>query len=199
MSQDITDTRDLDHARRYAGTALGRAALSFQLTVEAADHRSAQEERKPKVHRFATSADALALVDQDAIPDGDVILVEAEGLVAYLVGIWPVAVTAEGGPFKPHDYLGRPVTEYADGSWVDSAAKAEEMARFLGFPIAGEPTRTVHVRIGTHRTSYHPAADCPALNGKRATYRGQEQVTEAQAQERGLKRCARCPEGPAKP
>lgn len=53
--------------------------------------------------------------------------------------------------------------------------------------------RIVRVRIGTFRTAYHPSPGCPALNGKPETYRGQETMTEARAQERGLTLCGQCP------
>ncbi|MGA5202767.1 hypothetical protein [Streptomyces variegatus] len=54
-------------------------------------------------------------------------------------------------------------------------------------------SRTVHVRIGTHRTAFHPSAACPALNGKPETYDGQETMTEEQALALGLVECRVCP------
>lgn len=53
--------------------------------------------------------------------------------------------------------------------------------------------RTVHVRIGTYRTAYHPHTGCPALTGKPATYNGAEAMTERQARAEGLRACRRCP------
>ncbi|WP_324786157.1 hypothetical protein [Streptomyces sp. H51] len=50
----------------------------------------------------------------------------------------------------------------------------------------------VHVRIGTHRDSYHTDTDCPALNGKPETFEGIEQMSRADAEARGLTHCRRC-------
>ncbi|WP_208635502.1 hypothetical protein [Streptomyces griseus] len=61
------------------------------------------------------------------------------------------------------------------------------------------PQGTVHVRIGTFRTAYHPDLTCLALNSRPETYRGQEALTEAEAQARGLTRCRKCSPRPAQP
>lgn len=54
--------------------------------------------------------------------------------------------------------------------------------------------KTVHVRIGDYRVAYHTDANCPSLNGKQDTYRGQESMEESKAREQGLKACIRCKE-----
>ncbi|MFE3378755.1 hypothetical protein [Streptomyces anulatus] len=68
----------------------------------------------------------------------------------------------------------------------------EAAARIAAPPAAEASVRTVHVRTGAHRTAYHPDAACPALTGRPATYRGQEVMTERQAQRRGLTLCGQC-------
>lgn len=71
--------------------------------------------------------------------------------------------------------------------------EAEAAVRITARPAAPAPsTRPVHVRIGSHRTAYHPDAACPALNGKPETYRGQELMPEAEAQGSGLTLCKTC-------
>ncbi|MEW2631635.1 hypothetical protein AB0903_08240 [Streptomyces sp. NPDC048389] len=68
----------------------------------------------------------------------------------------------------------------------------EAAERITAPPTEEAPARTVHVRIGTHRTAYHPDSACPALNGRPETYRGQEVMPEHQAQARGLALCGQC-------
>ncbi|MCY0957704.1 hypothetical protein [Streptomyces sp. H27-H5] len=68
----------------------------------------------------------------------------------------------------------------------------EAAAHIAAPPVPEVPARTVHVRIGTHRTAYHPDAACPALTGRPETYRGQEVTPEHQAQGRGLTLCGQC-------
>lgn len=75
----------------------------------------------------------------------------------------------------------------AHGVGVD----AREAATRITAPPPAQ-TRTVHVRIGTHRRAYHPDAACPALNGHPASYRGQEVMGEQEALSRGLAACTRC-------
>lgn len=51
---------------------------------------------------------------------------------------------------------------------------------------------TVHVRIGGHRYAYHTDLNCPALKGKQATFKGQEQMSEEDAKAKGLMACQQC-------
>lgn len=123
------------------------------------------------------------------------------------------ALTAAGmelGPVKPGTRVTRTV-EHGGASWeltfcgpfwclrgpgvehgvgVLEYEAADRIASLLAVPAP--PARTVHVRLGTHRRAYHPDAACPALNGKPETYRGQELMPEAEAQERGLTLCGQC-------
>ncbi|GHA94372.1 hypothetical protein [Streptomyces chryseus] len=130
-----------------------------------------------------------------------------EGMTAALA-----AAGLELGPIKPGTRVTRTV-QHAGACWelTYMGAKwgwrlvgpgvehgigvtdAEEAAAHIAAPPAVEPpARTVHVRIGTHRTAYHPDSACPALNGKPETYRGQEVMPEHQAQAHGLALCGQC-------
>lgn len=89
------------------------------------------------------------------------------------------------GPFW---CLRGPGVEHGVGVFEYEAAE-----RITARPATPAPSaRPVHVRIGSHRTAYHPDAACPALNGKPETYRGQELMPEHEAQERGLTLCGAC-------
>lgn len=68
----------------------------------------------------------------------------------------------------------------------------EEVAAHISAPPTEQAMRPVHVRIGTHRTTYHPDTACPALNGKPETYRGAEIMPEHQAVSGGLTLCGQC-------
>lgn len=52
----------------------------------------------PSVHRFDDTGDAYDSTQcDDSIKDGDVIVVESEGVVGVLIQAWPVAVTEKHG------------------------------------------------------------------------------------------------------
>lgn len=54
----------------------------------------------PSIHRFESSGDAYDATQTDeTINDGDVLVVESERVVGFLVKAWPVAVTPEHGAF----------------------------------------------------------------------------------------------------
>ncbi|WP_127356476.1 hypothetical protein [Actinacidiphila soli] len=103
----------------------------------------------PTVHRFDDTTEAYdATQCRDDIRDGDVLVIEREGVVGFLVSAWPVAVTALHGEFHG---LTKPAQEYRGGRYVEAAEHAEQIARDLGFPLradvpdpaAGEPAQTV--------------------------------------------------------
>ncbi|MGI5136940.1 hypothetical protein [Streptomyces sp. CA-106110] len=50
----------------------------------------------------------------------------------------------------------------------------------------------VYVRIGDYRSAYHTDADCPSLNGRQDTHKGQESMSEDEAKTQGLTACQRC-------
>lgn len=107
-------------------------------TVERADAERAARERAPHVHRFATTTDARAAIDREEIPDGDVLVVEPENAVGFLVVTLPVAVTANNGAFAAYRALRKPGREYLDGAYTASVDVAEETALALGYTLGEE-------------------------------------------------------------
>ncbi|MFD5763615.1 hypothetical protein ACFWIZ_53015 [Streptomyces sp. NPDC127044] len=118
------------------GVKLSVTTLTAEGVVTVEDPAAA-----PAVHRFAgTSAEAYdATQCRDDIRDGDVLVVEAEGVVGFLDAAWPVAITKAHGEF--HGLKG-PAREYHDGRFAASAEVAERIAAELGFPLAAEPAHT---------------------------------------------------------
>jgi hypothetical protein len=102
------------------------------------------------VHRFYDTTEAYNQTQcRDDIRDGDVLVIEREGVVGFLHKAWPVAITVEHGELHT---LTVPVREFQDGAYAASADRAEEVARELGFTVrpdhqkpadAGEPAQTV--------------------------------------------------------
>ncbi|WP_406501570.1 hypothetical protein OHA04_27510 [Streptomyces sp. NBC_01590] len=87
-------------------------------------------EQGPAVHRFATTAEAYgATQSSDDIHDGDVLVIEPEGVVGFLTGAWPVAITAEHGDLHALTISAR---EVEDGRYAASADTAERIAREIG-------------------------------------------------------------------
>lgn len=121
-----------DNPSSYAETSpLAGAALAFGDLVEDTDARRAAIQ----VRYFETTQAAREAADRDEIADGDVIVVEAEKVVGFLVVAHPVALTDERGTF-PH--LSKPGRDYADGDYIDSVVVAEGEARARGFLLRDE-------------------------------------------------------------
>ncbi|MET7809800.1 hypothetical protein ABZT26_02935 [Streptomyces sp. NPDC005395] len=119
------------------GNRQAAAAFALGTVIEAVDTaRTAAEEAQPKVWHFASSADARAAVDQNHIADGDVLVVESEQVVAIVVVINPVAITAQHGAFHAYDKLGKPARQYCRGAYVPSVERAEQVAIELGLTLA---------------------------------------------------------------
>lgn len=94
----------------------------------------------PAVHRFDDTREAYdATQCRDDIRDGDVLVVESEGVVGFLDEAWPVALTKAHGEFHG---LKTSAREHRDGRYTASAERAERIAAELGFPLAAEPART---------------------------------------------------------
>ncbi|MGW1157795.1 hypothetical protein ACWD48_06115 [Streptomyces sp. NPDC002519] len=91
----------------------------------------------PAVHRFdGSTADAYdATQCRDDIRNGDVLVVEAEGVVGFLDEAWPIAITEAHGEFHG---LKTPAREHHDGRFTASAEIAEKIAAELGFPLAAK-------------------------------------------------------------
>ncbi|MET7522581.1 hypothetical protein [Streptomyces sp900116325] len=102
---------------------------------DAADAARAAEDAAPlkAVHRFDDTIEAYdATQCRDDIRDGDVLVVESEKVVGFLVEAWPIAITEVSGEFHG---LTAPVGEFKDGRYLASAERAIELAGELGFPV----------------------------------------------------------------
>ncbi|MET9321949.1 hypothetical protein ABZX75_17405 [Streptomyces sp. NPDC003038] len=121
-----------DNPSSYAETSpLAAAALAFGDLVEETDSRRAAI----RVHHFGTTQAAREAADRDEIADGDVIVVDAEQVVGFLVIAFPAAITDERGTF-PH--LTKPGRDYMGEDYMDSMVVAEREARARGFLIRDE-------------------------------------------------------------
>ncbi|MFB7329091.1 hypothetical protein [Streptomyces sp. NPDC056190] len=90
----------------------------------------------PAVHRFADTVEAYdATQCREDIRDGDVLVVEAEGVVGFLDAAWPVAITEAHGEFHG---LKIPAREHHGGRFAASAKVAERIAAEHGFPLAAK-------------------------------------------------------------
>ncbi|MGW3827819.1 hypothetical protein ACWEAF_37530 [Streptomyces sp. NPDC005071] len=97
------------------------------------DAERAAEDAAPPVHRFDDTSEAYdATQCRDDIRDGDVLVVESEKVVGFLVEAWPIAITEVSGEF--HGLTVR-VGEFRDGRYLASAERAIELAGELGFPV----------------------------------------------------------------
>ncbi|MFE6021625.1 hypothetical protein ACFQ6O_34495 [Streptomyces sp. NPDC056441] len=126
-----------DYAERLAAASpLAAAALQFRQVVDAADQARATAAAGPAVHRFDSTADAYAAADRQEVADGDVLVVESERVVAFVVVILAVAITEEHGALRPYANLGKPAREYGEGVYTRSVDLGEKIADELGFPLA---------------------------------------------------------------
>ncbi|MFE3033044.1 hypothetical protein ACFXKY_15540 [Streptomyces canus] len=126
-----------------------QAAAAFQLgqIIEAVDTaRATVEKAKPKVWHFASSADVRAAVDQEQVADGDVVVVESERIVGFVVVAWPVAITEQFGGFRAYSLLGKPARDYCEGDYIPSIERAEQVAIDLGYKLA-DPSAAQTARI----------------------------------------------------
>ncbi|MFE4796199.1 hypothetical protein ACFRFL_14045 [Streptomyces sp. NPDC056708] len=112
-------------------TPQGNAAQAFGNLVEEVDARR----DAITVHRFHTTLAVRTAAALDELGDGDVFVVEAEGVTGFIVGTVPAAVTEQRGEL-PH--LTSPGREFAGGLFVDSVVVAEREARGLGLAIRDE-------------------------------------------------------------
>lgn len=139
------------YAERLAeASPLAAAAYRFGEIVDAIDKARAAEAAEPKVWHFASSADAYAAADREQVADGDVLVVESERIVGFVVVIRPVAITEQHGAFNRYANLGRPAREYAEGSWTRSVERAEQVAIELGYSLA-DPAAAQAARIAAGR------------------------------------------------
>ena len=107
-------------------------ATAAQLNREHAEARAAG----PLMHRFYSTREAYnATQCREHILDGDVLVIEREKVVGFLCDAWPGAITAAHGEL--HTFTADPRT-IEDGKYAASIDLAEQVARELGAPVAGE-------------------------------------------------------------
>ncbi|MEU8989987.1 hypothetical protein AB0C98_26750 [Streptomyces sp. NPDC048558] len=118
------------------------------------------------VHRFDSTEEAYnATQCRDDIRDGDVLVVEGEGVVGFLRCAWPAAITAEHGEL--HTVEGDPRT-LDDGRYVPSVEAAERIAAEHEFALApreAAPTHPVGTRVRQgNRPGTVTAVDVPTFH-----------------------------------
>jgi hypothetical protein len=90
----------------------------------------------PIAFRFYSTREAYdATQTNDHIRDGDVLVIEREQVVGFLVSAWPAAVTSVHGEL--HGFTTDPRT-IDDGKYAASVDLAEQIARKLGAPLGAE-------------------------------------------------------------
>ncbi|MCW8383977.1 hypothetical protein [Streptomyces justiciae] len=97
------------------------------------EHLDSTPGKAPAVYRYASTADAYAACQSNSIQDGDVLLVEPEGIVGIVIQAWPITITT--GAFGEFHRLGCPARTYDDGRYAASVDVAEDLAAGLGLPV----------------------------------------------------------------
>ncbi|MER6559763.1 hypothetical protein ABT300_18915 [Streptomyces sp. NPDC001027] len=132
--------------RLAAASPLAGAAYQFAEIVEATDKARAAKEAGPKVWHFASSADARTAADREQVADGDVLVVESERIVGFVVIHLPVAITEQHGAFHSYEKLAKPARDYCKGDYIPSVERAEQVAIELGYELA-DPSAAQAARI----------------------------------------------------
>ncbi|MER7692996.1 hypothetical protein [Streptomyces sp. NPDC097610] len=141
-----TSTRVLHVISRFAEAVLDMKRNRTQrdaarLWIKRAGHAPAV-----MVHRFDSTEEAYnATQCRDDIRDGDILVVEREGVVGFLRCAWPAAITAQHGEL--HTVEGDPRT-LDDGRYAASVEVAEKIAAEHEFALAPEETAPTHP-VGT--------------------------------------------------
>ncbi|MDT0267970.1 hypothetical protein RM844_16950 [Streptomyces sp. DSM 44915] len=150
------------------------AAVQAEETEDAsAENEEPEPITTPGVHRFETTKEAYdATQTHEEIKDGDVLIIEGQGVVGVLYKAWPFAVTTEAGEL--HHSNGKEY-EWDNGRYVTSVELAEQTARDFGFPIFREERPTPTEEAADEETPEDDQAD--AESGEVAT-RDEEPETE---------------------
>jgi hypothetical protein len=142
MSSTGTERPAYDNRQAAAAHQLGQL-------IDAVDTaREVAEETEPKVWHFASSADARTAADQEQVKDKDILVVESERVVGFVVIIRPVAITDQHGAFQPYSHLPKPAREFCQGDYAYSAERAEQISIDLGYALA-DPAAAEAARIAT--------------------------------------------------
>ncbi|WP_371099294.1 hypothetical protein [Streptomyces sanglieri] len=122
---------------RYAASVDVAEEIAAGLGLALDPTHAARPDGGPAVHRFDSTAEACAATACKEVADGDVLVVEPERVVAFVVNVIPVALTEVHGSLYPYAAMGKPSREYSDGLYIRSVDLAETVAAELGFPLAG--------------------------------------------------------------
>ncbi|MEV7243950.1 hypothetical protein AB0N92_22265 [Streptomyces sp. NPDC093248] len=131
-----TSTRVLHVISRFAEHILAIPRAYTRATRDAARLWITRAGNAPAlmVHKFDSTEDAYNRTQcGDDIRDGDVLVIEREGVVGFLRSAWPAAITEAHGEL--HTVEGDPRT-LDDGQYVASIEAAEQIAREHGFALA---------------------------------------------------------------
>jgi hypothetical protein len=124
---------EIDHGR-YAESARVAADQARTLGLHLkAEH--APRQAPTAVHRFDSTAQVREAADDDRLADGDVFVVEAEGVAGFVVVVTPAVITENRGCLTA---LHRPARDYCEGAYSASADVAEREADALGLAVAAE-------------------------------------------------------------
>ncbi|MFD9863485.1 hypothetical protein [Streptomyces alboflavus] len=115
----------------------GRLGFNDALAAAlAAQGEAGGAQQGPAVHHFGSTSKAYdATQCRDDIADGDVLVIEREGVVGFLRAAWPGAITAAHGDL--HRFTKDPRT-IDTGKYAASVDLAEQVAEELGAPLAGK-------------------------------------------------------------
>lgn len=175
-----TSTRVLHVISRHAEHILSIRGAYSRAQIAAARLWIQRAGHSPAIlaHRFEDTAEAYdATQCRDDIRDGDVLIIEREGVVGFLRTAWPAAITAERG--KLHGVDGDPRT-LDDGRYVASVEAAEQVAREHGFNLAGDQQLdAVEVEVAEQFRTTARATD--AVGYAEQVEAGVEAVVEAEA------------------
>jgi hypothetical protein len=108
------------------------------------------------VHTFESTGEAYdATQTDDAIKDGDVLVVPSENVVGFLAKAWPVALSAEHGAFHTLE----------DGADVSCLMAAEaKTLTYTVHPPGGEPYETTETYPAKPGTDYTASAQLAAVH-----------------------------------
>ncbi|MDQ0949317.1 hypothetical protein QFZ24_003240 [Streptomyces phaeochromogenes] len=122
-------SRHAEHILSIRGAYSRAQIAAARLWIQRAGHAPAI-----LTHRFEDTEEAYnATQCRDDIHDGDVLVIEREGVVGFLRSAWPAALTVAHGEL--HTVTGDPRT-LDDGRYVASVEAAEKIAAEHGFPLA---------------------------------------------------------------
>lgn len=160
------ELRDMGYPFSYCGKSTHTASQENRQPAPVVQEDAVVEptvEDGPRVHRFDDTDTAYDITQTEervhrGIRDGDVLVVESEGVVGVLTNAWPVALTEAHGQFHlmSERYL---IREMNDGRFAASADVAERVAADLGLSLMPQ-----HRAPASPVVEASPAVDDPAAD-----------------------------------